>query len=432
MKCLNKSHVRGLQRISPLLVLTLLSRVPAEDWTEFRGPNGQGISTAQSVPREWGADRNVAWKTEVPGEGWSSPVLAAGRIYLTSAVAPPSAENPDDRQLLVLCFDADSGKQLWSTQVFTQTGTDERTRIHRKNSHASPTPILHGDQLFVHFGTLGTACLSTDGSVIWRNQELVFQPVHGNGGSPVLFEDLLIFSCDGGDQQFVVALDTKSGIVRWKTERPEVPNPKKFSFCTPLIVEIDGKSQLISPAADCVVSYDPRSGEQLWFVRYQGYSVIPRPVFAHGLIFVSTSYDRPQLLAIAPGESGDVTETNIRWSTGQGAPHTASVLVVADELYFVSDNGIAHCVDARTGDVHWKERLGGNYSASPVFADGAVYFQSEQGETHVVHAGREFVELATNTIPERTLASPAIQDGALFIRSAGSLYRIGPPASARQ
>ena len=432
MQCLSKLHVRRSQLGWLPAALLLLSPLLAEDWTEFRGPNGQGISTARSVPREWSGERNIAWKAEVPGEGWSSPVLAAGRIYLTAAVASESAENSGDRQLLVLCYDASSGKQLWSTQVFQQAGTDSRTKIHQKNSHASPTPIVHGDQLFVHFGTIGTACLSTAGKVLWRNEELVFQPVHGNGGSPVLFEDLLIFSCDGGDLQFVVALDTKSGAVRWKTNRPEVPNPKKFSFCTPLIVEIEGKPQLISPAADCVVSYDPRSGEQLWFVRYEGYSVIPRPVHAHGLIFVSTSYDRPQLLAIAPGTAGDVTETNIRWSTSQGAPHTASVLVVADELYFVSDNGIAHCVDARTGEVHWRERLGGNYSASPVFADGAVYFQSEQGETHVVQAGREYVNLATNVLPENTLASPAVQDGALFIRSAGYLYRIGATAGARE
>ena len=432
MKCLSRLNSCNSKLIWPLTLLLLLSPLRSEDWTEFRGPNGQGISTARSVPRDWSGDRNVAWKAEIPGEGWSSPVLAAGRIYLTAAVAPEVADNPNDRQLLVLCYDAASGAQLWSTPVFQQAGTDDRTRIHKKNSHASPTPVLQGDQLFVHFGTLGTACLSTDGNVLWRNQELVFQPVHGNGGSPVLFEDLLIFSCDGGDQQFVVALDTKSGAVRWKTDRPEVPNPKKFSFCTPLIVNIEGKPQLISPGADCVVSYDPRSGEQLWFVRYEGYSVIPRPVYAHGLIFVSTSYDRPQLLAIAPGDAGDVTETNIRWSTSQGAPHTASVLVVADELYFVSDNGIAHCVDARTGEVHWKQRLGGNYSASPVFADGAIYFQSEQGETHVVQPGREYVELATNALPESTLASPAVQNGALFIRSAGYLYRIGAPATARE
>jgi len=223
-----------------------------------------------------------------------------------------------------------------------------------------------------------------------------------------------------------VALDRKTGQVRWKTRRPNDAVPRKFSFSTPLLITHAGRKELISPGAGGIYAYDPATGRLLWQVGTgNGFSVVPRPVFAHGLIFVNTDYDFPKLYAIRPGGDGDVTASHLAWQTGRGAPSTPSTLVVGDELYFVSDAGIATCADARTGKVHWNERLGGGFSASPFAAEGRVYFQNEEGIGTVVKAGRQFELLARNELGERTLASAAPDDGALYLRGAEHLYRIG-------
>jgi outer membrane protein assembly factor BamB len=305
-------------------------------------------------------------------------------------------------------------------------------RVHRKNSHASPTPIVLGERLFVHFGTHGTACLTTGGEVVWKQSAIRYDMVHGTGGSPVLADGRLVFSCDGGDEAFVVALDAATGKVAWRKDRPAVTNPKTFSFGTPLVIETGGRKQIVSPGSDQAIAYDPRSGEELWSVDYDGYSVIPRPVFGHGLLFLSTSYDRPKLLAVrvpdgrvpAGPADGQPAEAEIAWQAGRGAPHTPSPLLVGSELYTVSDGGIAGCYDALTGEVHWQERLGGNYSASPLFGDGKVYFQSEQGVGTVVAAGTTFQKLAENDLKSRTLASYAVVGSDLLIRTDTALYRI--------
>jgi outer membrane protein assembly factor BamB len=394
--------------------------VRGENWPEFRGPTGQGIATPQGLPLHWTETEHVAWKVPIEGLGWSSPIILDGRIYLTTAV-PLKDGGPNEESLRALCLDARTGKQLWETEVFEQRGPTA-SKIHGKNSHASPTPLTDGKRLFVHFGTHGTACLDLNGKVLWRNQELKYAPVHGNGGSPILVDKRLIFSCDGRDVQFVVALDADTGKIRWKTERG-IDVPKTFSFSTPLAIEFGGRKQIVSPGPGAVFSYD-LDGRELWRVRYNGYSVIPRPVFDGERVFVSSSYDNPVVFAIRPDGKGDVTDTHVAWKLDKGGPHSASMLVVGTELYFVSDNGIAQCLDARTGDVHWKERVGGNYSASPLYADGRIYFQSEQGEAIVLKAGTTFEELARNPLPERTLASCAVSDGALFLRTDKHLYRI--------
>src|SRR5262249_29243668 len=198
--------------------------------------------------------------------------------------------------------------------------------IHSKNSHASPTPLFHDSRLFVHFGHMGTACLDLTGKTIWRNNELKYNPVHGNGGTPILVDDKLIFSCDGGDQPFDVALNATPGKQVWRTDRRNNP-PKKFSFSTPLLITVNGKKQVISPGSEAVMAYDPANGREIWRVRYRGYSVIPRPVYGHGLLFISTGYEVPTLLAIRPEGAGDVTKSHIAWSTRQNAPHTPSVLL---------------------------------------------------------------------------------------------------------
>ncbi len=405
-----------------LLLLTLASAsIPlfaADDWPEFRGPTGQGTSSATHLPVQWSATNNVAWKQPIPGKGWSSPVLHAGKLYVTSAVSEGTA----DLGLTVFSLDAKSGAILWHTAVFQEAGA-QSPRIHQKNSHASPTPIVDGDRLYVHFGHQGTACLDLKGAVIWRNTEFKYPPVHGNGGSPILADNALVFSCDGARDPFIVALNKKTGKLLWKVNR-QTDAAKTFSFSTPLFITVNGQKQIISPGSNVVCAYDPKDGHEIWRVRYDGYSVVPRPVYGHGLIFISTSFDRPSVLAIRPDGKGDVTDTHVAWKISKGAPNTPSLLLVSDELYMVADSGVATCMDARTGAVHWQERVCSNCSASPLYADGKIYIQDEQGQGVVLKPGKTFTKLASNVLNERTLASYAVTDGAFFIRTAENLYRI--------
>ncbi len=393
----------------------------ADEWPQFRGPTGDGISTATNVPLHWSATDHVAWKQAIPGSGWSSPVLSRGRLYLTTA----TEAGKDSSSLRALCLDASDGHLVWNVELF-RPDPDATKEHHAKNGVASPTPIIASDRLYVHFGHLGTAALDLNGNVLWRQQTLIYRPRHGNGGSPVLVGNLLIFSCDAFSDPFVVALDCDNGQVRWKTPR-NTTAAKTFSFSTPTVIALNGATLVVSAGSGFVGAYDPQDGHEIWRVRYgEGYSVVPRPVFANGLLFVASGFDRPSLLAIDPnGAKGDSTDTHIVWTSTKGIPLTPSMLAVNDELYMVSDNGVASCLDARTGNVHWTKRLGGDFSASPAFAEGRIYFQNEAGTTYVVKVGTTFELLATNDIEQRTLASPAPADNAIFLRSESHLWRIG-------
>ncbi len=398
------------------------ARIVAQDaWPEFRGPTGEGHAAAENLPVRWSQTENVQWRQSLPGNGWSSPSIVDDRIFLTTAV-PIADTDPTDYSLRALCLSADSGKVLWDREVFRQLGA-EAPSIHSKNSHASPTPLINGGQVFVHFGHQGTACLDLDGQTVWKTRELRYEPRHGNGGSPILVDDKLIFSCDGSEQPFIVALDRNSGEVIWRTNR-NTDAAKKFSFSTPLHITVDNQAMVISPGSNCVCAFDPADGREIWRANYDGYSVIPRPVYGHGLVFVSTSYDAAKVLAIRVDGEGDVTDTHVVWTLRRGAPHTPSMLLIGDALYMVSDRGVASCVDAKTGNLHWQERLSGSYSASPVHAGDKIYFQNESGEGTVIRAAKTFEMLAKNDLAERTLASYAVADGAIYIRTDKHLYRI--------
>jgi outer membrane protein assembly factor BamB len=406
------------------LILTPLA-ADAADWPQFRGPTGQGTSDSADAPLTWSDTDNIAWKQPIPGLAWSSPAVVDDRIYLTTAV--PGAGG-SSQSLRALCLDARTGATIWDEGLFRQTGEVE---IHSKNSHASPTPVVESDRVYVHFGPHGTACLTTAGETVWTTEKLKYGPRHGTGASPAIAGDLLVIPCDGWDMQYVVGLERDTGEIRWKIDRDTAPT-KGFSFSTPLIIEANGRAQAVCPASDAVFAYDPATGNELWRVRYKdGYSVVPRPLFAHGLVYVCSGYDQPQLLAIDPTGSGDVTTSHVKWRVRRAVPHNPSPLVVGDALYFVSDGGVASCVDALTGEQHWQERLGGDFSASPVAADGKVYFQDEHGTAIVIEAGPQFRELARNSWGGggRTFASYAILDGALIIRSETHLYRVESTAS---
>jgi len=250
----------------------------AEDWPQFRGPGGQGISASTHVPTQWSTGSNIAWKIDIPGQGWSSPVLADGRVYLTTAIGSANGSTT----LAVLCIDASDGKLIWNTEVLKPDPAAVR-QMHSKNSPASPTPIIAGDRIFAHFGHLGTVALDLAGHIVWKQTTLHYAPQHGNGGSPVLLDGSLIFGCDGSKDPFMVALDAKTGAIKWKQPRTNVDVRNSFSFATPLVITIDGQKQLIDPASGYVGAYDPVNGQEIWRVRYgQGYSVVPRPVFAEG------------------------------------------------------------------------------------------------------------------------------------------------------
>ncbi len=406
------SRVFLLTLFLPVVLMILSSPVVprAEDWTEFRGPTGQGHSQEQALPLTWSETKNVRWKVIVPGNGWSSPTVLGDRIWLTTAME-------EGRSLRAICLDRDTGRILHNVEVFHLPNPGP---IHKKNSHASPTPILERDRVYLHFGSHGTACINGSGEILWKTQELKYNHRHGPGGSPVLFDDLMVISCDGYDIQFVVALDKRTGQIRWKS-----PRQGNQAYATPLIVEVNGKHQVISPGAHRAISYDPRTGKEIWWIRYgKGFSNIPRPVYGHGLVFICSGFDKAVLLAVRPDGQGDVTDTHVAWSLKRGVSLTPSPLLVGDELYMVSDMGIASCVDAVSGKIHWQQRLGGNYSASPIYADGRLYFLSEDGETVVIEPAKEFRKLATNRLDGYTLASMAVSGGSIFIRSASHLYRL--------
>lgn len=403
---------------SPLLSTS----IAAEDWTEFRGPFGNGHSTATGIPRSWSETDHVAWKSPIEGIGWSSPVVGGDLIYLTTAVPVADSRKHD---LMVLCVSAADGQRVWSTTVFQQNDAD--VEMHRKNSPASATPILEGDRLYVHFGSQGTACLDTAGKVLWKNADLKYKSQHGNGGCPAIHNDVMIICCDGRDERYVVGLNKNTGTQIWRTERELSPS-RGFSFCTPTLIEVDGKSQAICPGSGGVWAYDPASGKQIWRVSYgEGYSVVPRPIFAHGLIYVCSGFGDSQVFAIDPRGTGDITASHVRWQSKKGIPKSPSLMIVGQELYMVDDRGIASCRDALSGEIHWQERFQGGFSASPSYADGLIFFQNETGETTVIRAGVEFDLVGKSQLGDgklRTFASFGFVDSSILLRNETHLYRL--------
>ncbi|TDU80891.1 putative pyrroloquinoline-quinone-binding quinoprotein [Prosthecobacter fusiformis] len=409
----------------PLLAIT--SYAAAEDWPEFRGPSRQGQSATAGLPTEWSpaVNKNILWKAPVPGIGWSSPVVVGDLIYLTSAVAVGGEEKPVvDRSLRVLCLKAADGSLVWEAEIFLQP--KDAPQVHKKNSHASPTPVYEDGKLYVHFGHQGSACLNAvDGSVLWKTQDFSYQPVHGNGGSPVIEGGLFIFNADADVDPVVIALDKNTGKQVWKFARiSEAKN--KFSFSTPLVIEVNGRRQLITAGSGVVNSLDPLTGKEIWKARYdQGFSVVPRPLYAHGMVYVTTGYGKPVALAIRADGEGDVTDTHIAWKIEKFVPHNPSMVIVGDELYFVADNGVLTCADAKTGAVHFQERCTGPISASILHANGLLYLQDEKGLGVVVKPGKTLQIVAQNDMAERSLASYAVIEDDFLIRTEGHLWRVG-------
>jgi outer membrane protein assembly factor BamB len=379
-----------------------------QDWPEFRGPSGQGISDQTGLPLTWSESKNVLWKTEIPGKGWSSPVIHEDRVWLTTSTE-------EGKSLRAICVDRNTGAILKNIEVFRLNSIG---RINPRNNPASPTPVLEGDRIYLHFGAFGTACISQSGEILWKARLEYDNGQHGPGSSPVLYDDLLIVNCDGMKNQYVAALDKLTGKIRWKQSRQG-----SQAYTTPLIVRLSGGDQVISLGAYRVISYEPRTGKEIWQVNYgKGLSNVPSPVFGNGLVFICTGFTAPSLIAIRVDGSGDVTNSHVVWTREKGVPLASSPILAGEELYMISDLGTATCLDARTGKEKWQRRVGGRHWASAIFADHRIYFLSEDGESVVIEPGKEFKILATNRLDGRTLASMAVSNGSIFIRSETHLY----------
>ncbi|MEO0414453.1 MAG: PQQ-binding-like beta-propeller repeat protein [Verrucomicrobiota bacterium] len=402
-------------------------------WSQFRGDTQMGHSD-ETVPLKWSETENLKWKVDVPGKAWSSPIIHGDHIFITTAVvgeapAPTDSENkPDPKlaplELWAMAMNLEDGMTLWKTQVFeTVTG-----KMHKKNSHASPTPVYEDGKVYVHFGHHGTARLNAkSGAIEWRQDKFPYKPVHGGGSSPVIIEDKLIYSADAGEDPAIMALDKATGELAWRTPR-DIEVQKPFSFCTPLVIQRDGQPIVISPGSGAVFAYDPQTGKEIWRCRWgQGYSVTPRPVLAHGRIYASSGFDRANLLAIETGGTGDVTDSHLKWKVEKLVPRESSPIVVGDEIYMNDDKGIATCMDAKTGAIHWQERISpdGGYSASPIYASGHLFFLNGEGVTTVIKPGKTFQKVGENSIGEFGLSSMAVIPGGFIHRTEKSLIRIG-------
>jgi outer membrane protein assembly factor BamB len=411
------------------LATTLVCPTATADWPQFRGPTGQGHANVASLPIKWSETENIRWKITIPGKGWSSPVIAGDQIWLTSAL-------DEGRVMRAICVNRTVGVIAHNVELFQREQADP---VHPQNSYASPTPVVRDGRVYVHFGHVGTACLTTGGDVVWKNQSLEFVQPYSGGSSPVLFDELLIINCDGTDAQFVVALDSQTGDVVWQQQRlhvvgatrkaasePDLPQGfPLMAYATPLVTDVDGTPQLVSPAANHVAAYDPYTGKEIWWCGYEGFSIVARPVTGHGCVYVcGLEGETRVLLAIRQNARGEVTQEELVWKLPHGGPLVPSPLVVGDLMFLCNDRGVAICLDAKTGDEHWKKRIGGNYSASPTCAADAVYLVSEEGKTTVLATDKQPRVLAVNQLDGQFMASPAVVGSTLYLRSATHLYAI--------
>lgn len=427
-----------------LFAASFTAAMADDEWPQFRGPDGQGHASAPDLPIRWSESENVAWKTPIPGEGHSSPVISGRQIWLTTAIVDPLSEeemkqrlssikNPQGLQLAGtlrlqgICVDRETGAVLHTVTLFTIDTPEPR---HALNSYASPTPVIAGGNVYFHFGTYGTAAVNREtAELLWKNDTLKLDHQNGPGSSPIVWKDLLIVHLDGTNTQSIVALNTQNGEVAWQTKRSGEMDPTpelQKAYGTPLLVEVADRPLLISPAANWVYGYDARTGEEIWKASYGklGFSTVPRPVVRGDTVYVATSYMASRLLAVRFTGTGDVTSSHISWMSDRQIPQKPSMVVVGDRLYFVSDKGIVRSLNAESGEELWFERLPGDYSASPLAVNDRLYFCNHDGVCTVIQAADKYEVLATNQLEGGVMASPAVAGKALFLRTSGHLYRI--------
>ena len=406
------------------------------NWPEFRGPYGDGHVSAPGdnkiigLPLHWSETNNVKWKTEIPYRGWSTPVVWGGQIWLTTATT-------DGHDFFAIAVDAGAGKVGVNEKLFHSDNPEPLGNGASMNCYATPSPLIESGRVYVHFGRFGTACLdAVTGKTLWKREDIQCRHYRGAASSLISFKNLLILTMDGVDVQYLIALDKQTGATAWKTQRSvawndeNVPGPMardgdlRKAHSTPLIVDAGAKPLMLSAGAKAAYGYDPQTGKELWRVQYADWSTAPRPVFDRGLAFFVTGLNKRELLAVKIDGQGDVTDTHIAWRLDRHVGVYASPLLVAGLLYTASEDGHVTCLEAATGQVVWSDRISGKYAASPIYGDGRLYFCNQQGLTTVLQAGRNFSVLATNTLANGFMASPAVADKALILRTKTDLYRI--------
>ena len=388
----------------------------AKYWPRWRGPSGQGLVAPGQYTNFWSPTARVKWRTPLPGRGNSSPIVWADRIYVTTA-------QNDGARLSLLALNRADGRTLWET-VVPQDGIEH---VHQKNGHASATPVTDGRAIYASFGRHGLVAFDLAGTILWHRRFGVLDNYHGPAGSPVLYKDRLFLYQDhsgsAGQRAFVAAFDARTGKTLWETPRSET-----VGWGTPVVITAGERDELIISSQRRVAAYDPATGQELWSVRGMTCEVIPTPVVGEGLVFASSGRAGPTF-AIRPGGRGDVTATHVAWSTPKGSPFVPSAVVHDGLLYLINDmQSILTVYEAATGALVYQGRLGvaqrEGFSASPVLVNGELFFTNDEGQTFVVQAGREFKLLHTNTLGERTLASPALVDGTWYWRTVSSLLAI--------
>ncbi len=416
-------------------------------WSQWRGPDGQGIAREARVPLEWSATKNVAWKTAIPGRGFSSPVVWGDRIFLTTAVegeVVPGAKavrheidgkefvHPDgvgaDRRhtFKVLALDAKSGRILWERTAWEGTPYDTR---HKRGSFAAPTPVVDGERVYAYFGSEGLYVYDFDGKPAWSWQTPGIASFGvGVGTSPVLHGDVVILQCDedNGQKSFLVGLDRKSGKEAWRT-----PRQVEVSWATPILVRSGGRHELVTAGSQAIIAYDPASGRELWRMKGLESNAVPSPVAGDGIVVVSSGYPTKVAVAVRPGGSGDVTGTDrVLWRYDKGTAYVPSPILVEGLLYLVTDKGLVSCLDAKTGKVHYeggRPPVGASYMASPVAVAGHLLLSSMDGDTVVLKAGPTHEVVRSNPLGEPIAASPAVVGNRLYIRGEQHLFAIGTP-----
>jgi outer membrane protein assembly factor BamB len=425
------------------LASTLVVRsASGEDWWQFRGPSGNGHSEATDVPITWGGFfEKPLWTTSIPGRGWSSPIVTANRVWLTSSEIVALEESKAEKKiasrpygasdfqthasvtLFAIELDADTGEILRRIDLFN---CSDPPPIHAWNSYASPTPVTDGNNVYCHFGALGTACIEIkSGRVLWRRQ-LKTEEITGGAASPVLWHDQLFVACDGADEQYVISVDKQTGETRWRTDRPnldDIDPAFKRASSTPLIIEGGGRTQLISMSAHWLLSIDPENGREWWRAKVaSGYSAVPRPILHNEKVIVCTGYSKPEMVALNINGNGDVTETHILWRARSQVPEVASPIVVNDQIYFVTLGGVATSLNASTGEKIWQHRMDGSFAASPTYANGHLYFTSMEGETTVIRPGRTYDFVAKNQLFGESYASLAVYRNQFLLRTGLGLF----------
>lgn len=412
------------------LLLASLSVVSANDWPQFRGSSADGHAIAEGLPSEWSDTKNVKWKTPIPHKGWSTPLVSATQVWLTTAT-------PDGHDYFVICLDRATGKVLHETKLFHAEKPEPLGND--LNSYASPSGVLTPGKVFVHFGSYGTACINTETfKEDWRRTDLPCRHYRGPGSSLFEWKGTIILTMDGVDVQYLCALDKTTGKTVWKTDRntefgdlgtdgkPVMEGDLRKAYTTPVLITVDGKPQLVSSGSKATVAYEPDTGKEIWRTTYKGFSNASIPAWHEGVIAINTGHGKANLQAfkIDAATTGDITG-KLLWEQTKAIPTRSSPVTVDGIIYMNGDNGILAAVDFKDGSLLYNERGPANCSASPLYADGKLFFCDERGTTTVVKPGRTFEKIAANTLPDGIMASPVAAGKELFIRTKTALYCIG-------